>query len=117
MSLVDRGDWWLLPVAGRTVEAIRIDFAVTFYFGHELEFELRMEQPVLVKRSGGGELLLDLEGDPQGLAALDGLVHEEVVEAVAFKDGHLEIVFARGTPVLVPLTRDTRPGSSMAPVA
>ena len=65
-ALVESGDRWLLPLAGRSVERLCVDFAVTLMFGGG--FELRIEQPFVLQGPDGSESLVVPEGDPDRLA-------------------------------------------------
>lgn len=40
LALVENDDRWLLPLAGRSVERLWIDFAVTLMFGGGLELRI-----------------------------------------------------------------------------
>jgi hypothetical protein len=99
-ALVESADRWVLPLAGRTVERLCFDFAVTLVFGGGLE--LRIEQPFVISRADGSESLLIPEGDPDRLATAVGLARSEVLRAEGFKDGHLEIAFSDGSKLGVP---------------
>ncbi len=100
LALVEADDRWLLPLAGRSVERVCIDFAVTLVITGGLE--LRIEQPFVIEGADGSEALLVPEGDPDRLAAAVTLARREVATAEAFKDGHLEIGFADGAHLEVP---------------
>lgn len=66
MTPVESGDRWVLPLAGRGVERLCIDFAVTLVFGGGVE--LRIEQPFVLQGAEGSETLVVPEGDPDRLA-------------------------------------------------
>ena len=99
-ALVEADDRWALPLSGRKVERLCLDFAVTLMFGGG--FELRIEQPFVLEAADGADVLLVPQGDAERLAPVMGLVHREVTRADAFKRGHLEIVFFDGSKLGVP---------------
>jgi hypothetical protein len=94
VTLVEAEDRWVLPLSGRSVDRLCIDFAVTLMFSGGLE--LRIEQPFVVQRADGSEVLLVPGGDPDRLGSVTMLARQTVVEAEAFKDGHLRISFSDG---------------------
>jgi hypothetical protein len=99
-ALVEADDRWLLPLAGRQVERLCVDFAVTLMFSGGVE--LRIEQPFVVTSADGTESLVVPQGEPERAAPAVQLARREVERAEAFKDGHLELSFSDGTTLKVP---------------
>lgn len=106
-EFVEAADRWLVPVAGRSVTQCRLDYAFTLVVADESagSFEIRIEQPFMVT-SGAGEVVLDPEGEPARMAPALGLLHQAIEQAVAFKDGRLELSFTDGGVLSVPVGED-----------
>lgn len=100
LTLVEADDHWRLPLDGRQVERVCIDFAVTLVFTGGLE--LRIEQPFVITRSDGSDALVVPEAEPEHLAPVLELARGDVARAEAFKDGHLELSFSDGMSLGVP---------------
>jgi Family of unknown function (DUF6188) len=105
--LVEASDRWLLPLAGKSVSQCCIDYAVTLRC--EGGVEIRIEAPFVFRNADGFEQLLLPEGDPMRLAPVLSLARVAVVEAAAFKDGHLELAFNDGSNIGVAATEDLEP--------
>lgn len=106
-ELIEAADRWLVPMAGLTVMQCRVDYAFSLIAADGLDgwFEVRIEQPFVVA-SPGKELLLDPAGEPAAMAPALSVLHQTVVEAVAFKDGRLELMFGDGRVLRVPIGKD-----------
>ena len=111
--LVEASDRWLLPLAGKAVRQCCIDHAVNLRC--EGEVEIRIEAPLVFKGAEGVEQLLLPEGDPARLAPVLRVARLVVVEASAFKDGHLELKFEGGTTITVAAAEDLEPWEIVGP--
>lgn len=98
--MVEAEDRWLIPMAGRDVERLCIDFAVSLSF--DGGFELRIEQSFVIVHPDGSEVLVSLEGGADHLAPALHLARHEVAAAEALKDGRLEVSFSDGTILRIP---------------
>lgn len=105
-KLVESADRWLVPMVG-TVTQCRLDYAFTLVIADDPEgsFEVRIEQPFVVTGSDG-EVTLDAEGDPQQMAPALRVLRRTVEQAIAFKDGGLELTFDDGTVLRVAADED-----------
>lgn len=114
-DLVELGDRWLLPMTGRQVTQCCVDYAVTFRFSEAGgSFDVRIGEP-FVLRKAGDEHHLRPEDDPAGMGPALSLLHQTVTEAVAFKDGRLELRFSDGSAVKVPVGQDYEPWELVGP--
>jgi hypothetical protein len=106
-ELVEAADRWLVPMAGLTVTQCRLDYAFSVVVADEPagSFEVRIEQPFTVA-SRGDELTIDPEGDPVQMAPALRVLRQEVEQAIAFKDGRLELTFGDGVLLRVPVGED-----------
>lgn len=104
-ELVEAVDRWVVSLSGCTVIQCRIDHAFTLVIsGARGAFELRIEEPFVLRRmvDGGQPLSVRLDGDRTDLAPALALLHADVEDAVAFKDGRLELGFTDGGILRVP---------------
>lgn len=86
-----------MPLAGGAVVQCRVDYAFTLLVDGACGlFELRIEQPFELRGFEAHPTPLTLEGDPRALSTALGVLHADVEDAVAFKDGVLEVRFATG---------------------
>lgn len=106
-DLVEAADRWVVPMAGRTVTQCRLDYAFSLVVADEPagSFEVRIEQPFTVA-SDGGELTIDPEGDPVQMAPALRVLRQDVEQAIAFKDGRLELTFGDGAVLRAPIGED-----------
>jgi hypothetical protein len=111
--LVEASDRWMLPLEDTSVNQCCIDYAVTLRC--ENGVEVRIEAPFIFRTPDGVEQLLVPEGDPVRLAPVLGLSRLVVVEAMAFKDGHLELAFNDGSNISVAATEDLEPWEVAGP--
>jgi hypothetical protein len=96
-----------LPLAGAAVVQCCIDFAVTVRCDREgAAFEVRLEQEFVFSAADGTAVLLDPESDPVGLGPVLACTRTTVLQATAFEDGRLEMLFADGSSVRVPTSID-----------
>lgn len=95
IELVDR---WILPLAGRVVVEVLLEYTVLLRFD-DLS-RLIIEAPLLL-RQGDQEVLVDPEGDVSELVVRQPFAQAVVTEAAAFKNGALRLDLADGTAVEV----------------
>ena len=89
-------DHWRLPLAGRVVDRVVIDWAITLHLDDsEGGIEVKVEQP-FVAENERGSTRVDPSGDPALLGPAAAVARARVKSAVAFKDGRLELVFESG---------------------
>ena len=105
-GLVESADRWLVPMVG-TVTQCRLDYAFSLVIADDSagSFEVRIEQPFVVAGSDG-EVRLDPEGDPQQMAPALRVLRRTVEQAIAFKDGGLELTFDDGAVLRVAAGED-----------
>ncbi len=104
-QVVEGTDRWWLGIGG-TVTQCRVDHAYTIVIAHEgLSFEVRIEQPFVVSYADR-QFRLDAEGDPVSLAPGLRMLHRTVLDAIAFKDGRLEMTFDDGGVIRVAAGQD-----------
>ena len=118
VELVDAADRWVVPMAGLPVTQCRLDYAFTIIIGDEpgASFQVCVEQPFMARMAGrGDELLLDPEGDPAEMAPALGVLHRRVEQAIAFKDGRLELLLGDGSVLEVPAGEDYEPWNIVGP--
>jgi hypothetical protein len=103
VELVEAEDRWVVPVGG-TVAQCRVDYAFTLVVdGSQGSFEVRIEQPFeLLGGVDDGPMSLSWEGDPTALGPALAVLHAELDEALAFKDGRLELRLGYGGRLRVP---------------
>ncbi len=105
-DLVEHDDRWLLPLVGLRLSQCCVDFAVTFRFSDANgTFEVRVGEPFVLYLAGH-EQVLKPEEDRAQVGPVLSLLHQTVSEAVAFKDGRLELAFSDGAAVRVPVGQD-----------
>lgn len=106
-EFVEAADRWLVPMAGLTVTQCRLDYAFSLVVADEPagSFEVRIEQPFVVA-SHNDELVLDPEGEPVAMAPALRVLRQDVEQAIAFKDGRLEMTFGDGAVLRVPVSED-----------
>ncbi len=105
-ALVESADRWLVPMAG-TVTQCRLDYAFSMVIADcpAGTFEVRIEHPFVVV-GHGGEVELDPEGEPQQMAPALRVLRRAVEQAIAFKDGSLEVTFDDGSVLRVAVDED-----------
>jgi hypothetical protein len=102
VDLVEAEDHWRLPVTGTAINQCCFDFAVVLRLGTgEAMWEIRISQPFLVVTPDGTEQLVVPE-EPARVEVVLALLRLTVKEAIAYKDGRLELRLAGGTVVQVP---------------
>lgn len=103
VEFVEAEDRWVVPLAGATVTQCRVDYAFTLVVGGaQGSFEVRIEHPFeLLPYPDGGPVSLSLEHDPTALGPALAMLHAELDEALAFKDGRLELRLSDGGSVRV----------------
>lgn len=112
VELIERRGRWLVPMAGLTVTQCRVDYAFTMLVDDG--YEVRIEQPFTLVR-GAASSLLDPEGEPSELGPALSVLRRDVEQAVAFKDGRLEIALSDGVRVLVNGDDDHEPWTVVGP--
>lgn len=107
-ELVDAGNHWVLPLAGREVTQCCIDYAVTLVFAEpDATSYLRIGQSFwLLTTSDGNEEMCVPEGPPPALGPALGVLRQSVNRAVAYKDGRLELEFGDGARLRVPVDQE-----------
>jgi hypothetical protein len=106
MTLAEASDHWVLPIRGREVTQCCIDYAFTLVFWDANgSFSLRIEQPFWFRVGGESDGAVFVpEGPSAELGPVLTVVHWLVERAVAHKDGRLEIDFAEGGALRVPVS-------------
>lgn len=103
VKLVEEPDRWVLPLAGLVVTQCCVDYAFTLTVADvSLSFETRIERSFDLLLDGSTRTV-DVDGGPTSMAPALAMMHREMADAVAFKDGRLELRFADGGRVLVPV--------------
>ena len=100
-DLVEHGDHWELPLAGRTVTRCLVDHAFGLQFwSPAAELELRIEGPFCLREPDGSEQAMEPE-EIRSLAPALHLFQRKVSSARAYKDGRLEVLFTDGSSLRV----------------
>jgi hypothetical protein len=76
---------------------------------------VRLEQEFVFSAADGTAVLLDPESDPVGLGPVLACTRTTVLQATAFEDGRLEMLFADGSSVRVPTSIDYEGWSLVGP--
>jgi hypothetical protein len=108
-ELVEAADRWVVPMAGLTVTQCRLDYAFSLVVAGKAEdsYYVTIEEPFTVRTPGGADdVVLDPEGDPTRMAPALGLLRQDLEEAIAFKDGRLELTFVDGTALSAAVSED-----------
>ncbi|MFI6078612.1 DUF6188 family protein [Actinoplanes sp. NPDC051343] len=96
-----------LPLGQAAVLQVRVDFALTLVLKRgEDAFEVRIEQPFEFVAADGGVHALDPEGDPVRLGPVLACARTVVAGATVFEDGRLEVGFADGSVIRVPVSEE-----------
>ena len=105
-ELVEAADRWLVPMVG-TVTQCRLDYAFSLVVADESagSFEARIEH-LFVVAGHDGETSMDPEADPVLMAPALRVLRRAVDQAIAFKDGRLELTFDDGAVLRVPADED-----------
>ena len=104
-DLVEAADHWVLPLEGREVTQCRVDLAMTFLLGDSDDpCYLTIEQLFRLRMPGKLELVIVLDGPAEALGPALALLRRSVSQAIAHKNGDLEIEFADGIGLFVPAT-------------
>lgn len=115
VDVVELGDRWLLPLMGRRMTQCCVDHAITLRFSEaDGSFDVRIGEPFTIHQAGE-ERVLQPEQDPTGLGPALSLLNQTVSEAVAFKDGRLELGFSNGAILKVPVGQDYEPWELVGP--
>ncbi len=117
-ELAETPDRWVLALESHEVVQCRVDYAFTLVIdGPSGGLEVRIQQPfeLLPGADGGNPVLVNLSGDPSALAPGLGLWRAELVEALAFKDGRLELRFAERDRLRVPACEEFEPWTLVGP--
>jgi hypothetical protein len=92
-----------LPLGQAAVLQIRVDFALTLVLKRgEDAFEVRIEQPFEFVAADGGVHALD----PVRLGPVLACARTAVAGATVFEDGRLEVGFADGSVIRVPVSEE-----------
>jgi hypothetical protein len=96
-----------LPLSGRKVERLYVDaaFGIIFIEGREA-FEFRIEGPFRIRHAGTEVAYSAQNEDVARLAGALGLLHKTARNAVALKDGTLEIIFSDDSMLVTPPLQD-----------
>ncbi|MEY2430378.1 MAG: hypothetical protein QOC92_103 [Acidimicrobiaceae bacterium] len=117
-ELVEATDCWLVPMVGRTVTQCRLDYAFSLVVAGDVDdsYYVTIEQPFTLRMpGGGGEMVFEPEGDPVRMAPALRVLRQDVERVVAFKDGRLELTFADGSILRVPVGEDYEPWNIVGP--
>jgi hypothetical protein len=107
---------WTLPLSGRAVGRCCVDSAVTLRLDHPRgAFELRIEESFVFVTPGGVEVHMRPEEDPTGLGPILTVARTAVEQAIAFRDGRLEMSFADGSRLEVPGSEECEPWGLVDP--
>lgn len=84
-----------------------MDWTVTLRLDRDEDvFEASINQPFVIVAADGVETRLDPENDVTGLGPVLSCVRTAITRATAFDDGRLEILFADGSVIRVPVSPD-----------
>lgn len=102
VDLVEADDHWRLPLTGKAIDQCCFDFAVVLRLGiGDAGWEIRISQPFVVVAPDGTDRLVV----PEELAHVEAvlpLLRLAVEDAIAYKDGRLELRLAGGAVLQVP---------------
>jgi hypothetical protein len=100
--LVDVGDRWELGFGGGVIDRCCFDYAVVLHMlDGSSRWDVRLEQPFAVTTSDGTEHLIV----PEEAVHIDQVLtvlRSTIEQAVAFKDGHLELRVSQGAVLQAP---------------
>ena len=118
LELIETSDRWKLPLGGCEVVQCRVDFAFTVLAeGLAGAFEVRVEQSF--EWIGGADteapISIDVASDPTAAAHALACLGKPILEATAFKDGRLELLFGDGLGLRVPPGDDLEPWTVAGP--
>jgi hypothetical protein len=118
LELVETADRWMLPLGGCDVVQCRVDFAFTVLAeGPAGAFEVRVEQPF--EWVGGVDteapITIDVASDPTAAAPALACLNKPILEATAFKDGRLELLFGDSLALRVSPGLDFEPWTVAGP--
>lgn len=117
-ELAETPDRWVLGLESHEVVQCRVDYAFTLVIdGPAGGLEVRIQQPFELLPGADGETPVRIKpnGDPSGLVPALGLWRAELVEALAFKAGRLELRFAQGGWLRVPACEEFEPWTLVGP--
>ncbi len=103
--LIEEPERWVIPLSGRTVTQLRIDYAFSLQFLERWsDIVIRIGVPFLLARSGEHFAKLAIEPDSLCPALC---LHNKVAEfGYAYKDGRLDLRFTDGTALRVETSQD-----------
>ncbi len=102
-ALIEMADHWVIPLGGKTVTQIRIDYAFSLIIweSRDLDFAVRIEGRFIFQ-VGNEEYALDAEEGAHTLCPALAIFGKTIQSALAHKDGTLELTFSDDSRVLVP---------------
>lgn len=103
----------MLPFHGEPVVRCCVDYAVTIDAGNGVS--IRIEQPFVFTNADGVEHLIVPEGNPVKTAPVLAVTRTSVVDAYAFSDGRLELIFGDGSKIGVPADEGYEPWELVGP--
>ena len=116
-TLVEAADHWALPLTGREVTRCCVDYAVTLAFGEtDGSIYVTIEQPLWFKAvTAADEQQFVPVGPPDALGPVLSVLRNPISRAVAYKDGRLEMDFADGSLLRVPVSEAFEAWSLVGP--
>jgi hypothetical protein len=103
-------------VTGSSIARVSFDWAVTLLVNAEARsFEVRIENPFVLKGPDTSETVIDPEGGPEQLASALLLLHMDLTHLYARKDGRLEIGLSGGASVHVDASDEYEPWELTSP--
>lgn len=100
IEIPESGDTFGLPIVGREVSRLILDFRLTFQFlGDDDDVDLTIATPFIIN-AGGRAQRLDPER-PESLGPALPLLRQVIESATVDEGGFLEVVFAKGPALRV----------------
>ncbi len=108
LKLIEESDRWIIPMQGLTVTQCQIDFAFGLVFWQNEDdgsssISVRIEEDFVLKVNGQEFKLVPSGQSPTALCPALAAFNKTIESAIAYKDGSLELNFAGGIQIFVPV--------------